>query len=289
MNPTASTSHALHRTALFDLEGRTAVVTGASGFLGRTFVQALLANGARVVALGRSDRLQAEARRWSNDFGADKVACEQIDMYDAAALDALCERIAAREASIDVLVNNAHELGGATGFNVPDGALGASTFDQWQRNLHGGVYWAVQTTQRLGARMKEQRRGSIVNIATMYATVAPRPQLYEGTDYLNPPGYSAAKAALAAFTRYTASFWGPAGVRANSLSPGPFSNTEDVDTGANAVGETSPFVRRLEACTALGRIGRPGELCGALLFLASDASSYVTGQNLVVDGGWTTV
>jgi NAD(P)-dependent dehydrogenase (short-subunit alcohol dehydrogenase family) len=186
------------------------------------------------------------------------------------------------------LINNAHELGAATGFNVPEGSLENATFDQWQRNLQGGVYWAVQTTQRLGARMKEQRRGSIVNIATMYASVAPRPQLYEGTASLNPPGYSASKAALVAFTRYTASFWGREGVRANCISPGPFSNTEDVD-GQNAVAEDSPFVQRLKGYTVLNRIGRPVELCGALLFLASDASSFVTGQNLNVDGGWTAV
>ena len=222
-------------------------------------------------------------------FGADKVAVERIDMYDTQALDTLCDVIAARESRIDILVNNAHELGAASGFNVPDGSLETSTFDQWRRNLQCGVYWAVQTTQRLGIRMKEQRCGSIINIATMYASVAPRPQLYEGTDSMNPPGYSASKAALVAFTRYTASFWGASGVRANSISPGPFTNTEDVGIGENAVREDSPFVEKLKSYTVLGRIGRPVELCGALIFLASDASSYVTGQDLRVDGGWTAV
>ncbi len=283
------TAQDLQRSQLFSLEGKTAVLTGASGFLGRTFALALLANGARVIALGRSDRLQSEAKTWANQFGEDKIAIHQIDMYDVAALNDLCDTIGAAEKSIDILVNNAHELGAATGFNIPEGSLENSTFDQWQRNLQGGVYWAVQTTQRLGIRMKEQRRGSIINIATMYASVAPRPQLYEGTASLNPPGYSASKAALAAFTRYTASFWGTSGVRANCISPGPFSNTEDIGTGQNAVQEDSPFVTRLKGYTVLNRIGRPLELCGALLFLASDASTYVTGQNLNVDGGWTAV
>lgn len=282
------TAQDLSTQTLFSLEGKTAVLTGASGFLGRTFALALLANGARVVALGRSDRLQSEAAAWANDFGQDKIAVHQIDMYDVAALNDLCTRIATEETTIDILVNNAHELGAATGFNVPEGSLENSTFDQWQRNLQGGVYWAVQTTQHLGLRMKEQGRGSIINIATMYATVAPRPQLYEGTTSLNPPGYSASKAALAAFTRYTASFWGTSGVRANCISPGPFSNTEDAE-GQNSVAEDSPFVTRLQGYTVLNRIGRPRELVGALLFLASDASTYVTGQNLNVDGGWTAV
>ncbi len=283
------TAQDLQRDQLFSLEGKTAVLTGASGFLGRTFALALLANGARVIALGRSERLKTEAANWANQFGADSIAVEQIDMYNVEALNALCDRIAAQEKTLDILVNNAHELGAATGFNIPEGSLENATFDQWQRNLQGGVYWAVQTTQRLGIKMKEQRRGSIINIATMYASVAPRPQLYEGTASLNPPGYSASKAALAAFTRYTASFWGTSGVRANCISPGPFSNTEDVGTGQNAVQEDSPFVQKLKGYTVLNRIGRPLELCGALLFLASDASTYMTGQNLNVDGGWTAV
>jgi gluconate 5-dehydrogenase len=284
----ASIAAALGRNELFSLEGKTAVLTGASGFLGRTFALALLANGARVVALGRSERLKQEAEGWANRFGSDKVSVRQIDMYAAAALSELCTAIAAEERSIDVLINNAHELGAATGFNVPEGSLENSTFEQWQRNLQGGVYWAVQTTQTLGLKMKQQGGGSIVNIATMYASVAPRPQLYEGTESLNPPGYSAAKAALVAFTRYTASFWGREGVRANCISPGPFSNTEDVQ-GQNSVAEGSVLVQRLKGYTVLNRIGRPQELCGALLFLASDASSYVTGQDLHVDGGWTAV
>ncbi len=274
--------------SLFSLENKTVILTGASGFLGRMFCRTLLANGARVVALGRSERLQTEAQNWAAEFGADKIAVERIDMYDVDALNRLCDAIAARENTIDVLINNAHELGSATGFNVPEGSLENSTFDQWQRNLQGGVYWAVQTTQRLGIRMKSQGRGSIINIATMYASVAPRPQLYEGTTSLNPPGYSASKAALVAFTRYTASFWGTSGVRANCISPGPFSNTEDVG-GQNSVQEDSPFLTKLKGYTVLNRIGRPRELCGALLFLASDASSYMTGQDLRVDGGWTAV
>ena len=133
------TANDLKLSNLFSLEGKTAVLTGASGFLGRTFALALLANGARVVALGRSDRLQTEAANWANQFGADKISVEQIDMYNVEALNTLCDKIAAEEKSIDILINNAHELGSATGFNVPEGSLENSTFDQWQRNLQGGV------------------------------------------------------------------------------------------------------------------------------------------------------
>ena len=111
----------LSLNSLFSLEGKTAVLTGASGFLGRTFALALLANGARVVALGRSERLQTEAKAWANEFGADKISVKQIDMYDTAALNDLCDAIATDEKTIDILINNAHELGASTGFNVPEG------------------------------------------------------------------------------------------------------------------------------------------------------------------------
>jgi gluconate 5-dehydrogenase len=121
----------------------------------------------------------------------------------------------------------------------------------------------------------------------MYALVAPSPQLYEGTNFLNPPAYSASKAAMLAFTRYIASFWGTHGIRANAILPGPFSNIED--RGPNSVRDDDFFIDRLKARTCLGRIGKPAELAGCLLFLASDASSYMTGQALAVDGGWTIV
>jgi NAD(P)-dependent dehydrogenase (short-subunit alcohol dehydrogenase family) len=278
----------LSNSSLFSVAGKTAVVTGASGFLGRTFVLTLLTNGARVVALGRSERLRREAEGWEREFGKDSISIHRVDMYDTLALNQVLDQIATEENSIDVLVNNAHELGPGTGFNVPEGSLEDATMDTWMRNLTGGVYWAALTTQRLGVRMKQRGSGSIINISTMYALVAPRPQLYAGTEFINPPGYSAAKAALLSFTRYVASFWGTHGIRANAILPGPFSNTEDLG-GANAVDQDSPFLQRLRGFTCLGRIGSPRELAGALLFLASDASSFMTGQAIVIDGGWTAV
>jgi gluconate 5-dehydrogenase len=274
----------LTRDALFSLESRTVVLTGASGFLGRTMVRTLLANGARVVVLGRSDRLQTAAASWAQEFGDAAVAAHQVDMYDLDALARTFDRIAGEEARIDVLVNNAHELGPPTGFNTADGRLETATHDQWMRNLTGGVYWPALAVQKLGARMREARAGSIINVATMYAVVAPSPKLYEGKTALNPPGYSAAKAGLVAFTRYVASFWGEHGIRSNAILPGPFSNTEDA--GPNS-GQDREFLARLATRTCHGRVGRPAERAGALLFLASDASTFVTGHSLDVDGGWT--
>ena len=215
---------------LFSLQGRTVLLTGASGYLGRTFARALLANGARVVAFGRSERLAPEAAGWRAEFGDGMVRTERIDMYDFNALHDAVDRVAAEEC-VDVLVNNAFDLSGSTGFNVPDGTLEGMTFEQWHKTL-SGTYWAVLVTQRVGEEMKGRRAGSIINIGTMYAVVAPDPSLYKGTAFRNPPAYSAAKAALVAFTRYTASFWGAYGIRCNAILPGPFSNVEDVSPNA---------------------------------------------------------
>jgi len=276
---------ALASAKLFSLDGKSVVVTGAGGFLGRTFARSVLENGAKLIAIGRPGRLEHQCRAWATEFGSSRVASYAVDMYDSPAFDDVCRRILANEGRVDVLVNNAHELGPQTGFNTPDGTLETATYDQWMRNLTAGVYWSASAVQRLGPSMKARGGGSIVNISTMYALVAPSPQLYEGTSFLNPPGYSAAKAGLMAFTRYVASFWGQFGVRCNAILPGPFSNTED--RGSNSVDTNDPFLERLKQRTCLQRVGRPEELVGALLFLASDASSYVTGQGIVVDGGWT--
>jgi gluconate 5-dehydrogenase len=270
---------------LFSLEEKTVLLTGATGFLGRTISRALLDNGATILTLGGSERVAAQAESLGAIWGRERVHPYRADLYDVPAAEAVLARINREHPVVDAIVNNAHELGPRTGFNVPEGNLENATLDGWMRNLTGGVYWAALITQRIGAGMKARGRGSIVNISTMYATVAPSPQLYAGTDFINPPGYSASKAALLAFTRYTASFWGPFGVRANAILPGPFSNTEE--TTSNSVCEGDPFLERLKARTALGRLGKPAELAGAVLFLASDASSFVTGQALTVDGGWT--
>lgn len=285
MNPEAGSRIGNGGTLPFTLEGKTALLTGASGFLGRTMARALLAHGARLVAFGRSERLEAQAAEWAKEFGTDRVHARRVDMYDLEDLEKALDEVVAQEPFVDVLINNAHDISPNTGFNTPSGTLEAAPLDQWMCNLTGGVYWAALAVQKLGEPMKANRRGSIINISTMYAVVAPSPQLYEGTTFMNPPGYSVSKAGLMAFTRYVASFWGRHGVRANAILPGPFSNTED--TGPNSVREGDFFLERLKSRTCLGRLGRPEELIGPLIFLASDASSYVTGQGIVVDGGWT--
>lgn len=127
--------------------------------------------------------------------------------------------------------------------------------------------------------MLEKRKGTILNIASMYGVVSPNPEIYGTSGQNNPANYGAGKAAIIQFTRYLACHYGRKGIRANSISPGPFPNDQ---TQLN-----KEFIAQLSNKTALGRIGLPDELKGAVLLLVSSAGSYITGQNLAVDGGWT--
>ena len=269
---------------LFSLTGKTAVVTGGAGYLGKVFCQALLEAGASVVLMGRGEKVQTAAETYQAVFGKDRVDMETVDFHDTDAFRSSLARITARHRSVDILVNNAFEFSQQTGFNDPSGSIESLSKSQWLRALESGVYWQALSTQVIGPHMVAQRSGSIINISSMYALVSPDPQLYEGTPILNPPVYSTCKAALLGLTRYTASFYGSKGVRCNALLPGAFPNVGGDSYNAP---RNEDFLSRLSQRTVLGRYGNPDDLKGAIVFLASDGSCYITGQTLVVDGGWT--
>jgi len=146
--------------------------------------------------------------------------------------------------------------------------------------LSGGLTNLMLATQATAARMRVRHAGSIVNVASMYGMVSPQPELYrDHPQYHNPAAYGAAKAGVIQFTRYTACHLAGSGIRVNCLSPGPFPRDE--------VRNDAAFAERLCERVPLGRVGSPEEIVGPALFLLSDASSYVTGHNLVVDGGWS--
>lgn len=278
------TSRAGSVAELFSLRGKTAVVTGASGYLGRIFTQGLLEAGAAVVLMGREPKIEAEVGRLLRGLPAAVLDTETVDFSDPEAFRRALQNVADRHRTIDVLVNNAFEFSRDTGFNDPSGRLETMSHGQWMRALESGVYWHALATQVLIDKMVKQGRGSIVNISSMYAVVSPDPALYEGTETFNPPSYGAAKAALLALTRYTASFYGRHGIRCNALLPGAFPNVSGDSFNAP---RNEAILKRLRERTLFGRYGEPEDLKGPIVFLASDASGYMTGQCLVVDGGWT--
>jgi NAD(P)-dependent dehydrogenase (short-subunit alcohol dehydrogenase family) len=243
----------------FSVEGRVAVVTGASSGLGRRFCRTLHGAGATVVGLARrEDRLREIERELPGFTGI------RFDVTDSPS--ATVAQVLASTGRIDVLVNNA-------GYGDPVSAL-EEILDDFRRVLEVNLVGAFALSQHVGAAMVAAGSGSIINITSIYGEVAAWP--------LPNAAYSASKAALAHLTRDLACQWGSAGVRVNAIAPGFFPSEGTGEFLAGDRGEK--FVANR---TPLGRSGREDELDGPLLFLASDASSYVTGHVLVVDGGWT--
>jgi NAD(P)-dependent dehydrogenase (short-subunit alcohol dehydrogenase family) len=264
--------------AAFSLRGRTALVTGAAGLLGRRHCAALHAAGATVVAVD----LDPEACAAAAAEAGERASAHAADVSDAASLRAARDAVLERFGRIDVLVNNA-----ALNEKVEDGggALALTRFeefplDAWERALRVNVTGVFLCCQVFGAEMARAGRGSIVNVASTYALVAPDPSLYVRPDgapaLYKSAAYPTTKAALLGLTRHLAAWWGGRGVRVNALSPGGVEN-----------GQEEWFVERYAARTPLGRMAGADDYAGALVFLASDASAYMTGANLVVDGGFT--
>jgi NAD(P)-dependent dehydrogenase (short-subunit alcohol dehydrogenase family) len=248
------------------LDGRVAVVTGAAGRLGHVWIDALTGAGATAVGLDVVEGTGGSVGR-----------IEIADITDREALSAAADRIEGDLGPVDVLVNNA-------GIDQPPDAA-TRTFaiedvplDDFRETVDVNLLGTFNATQVFGARMRDRGGGSIVNIGSVYASSAADPRLYDHMEvdppFLKPAAYGASKAGVVNLTRYFARLWGPAGVRVNALSPGGVAGGQDPE-----------FVRKYSERVPLGRMAEPEDLVGPLLFLASSDSEYVTGQELLVDGG----
>lgn len=261
---------------LFRLDGRVIMITGAAGHLGDPIARAVAAVGGLPVLCGRTEsKLQALASEISAAGGSSMTLA--FDVGDSIACKEAVERVKSKFGKLHGLVNCAYGGRPAT--------LAASTeqdFDIACRQNLTGPFLLVQASQALLSDAAKECSGgaSIVNIASMYGSVSPDPRIYGNSGKNNPPYYGAAKAGLIQLTRYLAVHFGPQNIRVNSISPGAFPPP--------SIRETQPeFHASLCEKTPLGRIGNANELVGSVIFLLSDASSYVTGVNLPVDGGWT--
>lgn len=254
---------------LFNLSGRTALVTGATGHLGRSLARALAEAGANLVVTSRDEaRAQALAAVLpvvgpARHFGLslDHLNHEQLPERFAAAVS--------QTGSIDILVNNGHEPCPTDLSNCT-----AAEFSQQLTNATG--YFLLARLLRDQA-VTNGKPASIIMLGSMYGLVGSYPDAYEGISVASPVAYHALKGGILQMTRHLAVYWACDRVRVNALSPGPF-------PGPAAPQE---LVERLKTKSPMRRMGQPHELKGAVVFLASEASSYLTGQNLVIDGGWT--
>jgi NAD(P)-dependent dehydrogenase (short-subunit alcohol dehydrogenase family) len=261
---------------IFDLEGRVAFVSGATGHIGRSICYALCEAKAFVILNSRSQgKIDAMADEMkSKGFPVAAAAC---DITRDGELKEIWDRIAKEYKRVDIVVNNAYE--------GRSGTMESATckdFDDAFRVAVTSSFRIVQLAMPLLSVAARQNHGgaSVINVASMYGVVSPDPSIYHSSGQNNPPFYGPAKAGLIQLTRYTACHLASSGIRVNCISPGPFPKAE--------IELTNPdFFRELCKKNPMGRIGHPDELKGAVMFLASDASSYVTGINLPVDGGWT--
>ena len=263
---------------LFSLKNKTAIVTGALGLIGKEHCKALSEAGANIAV---ADIDETECRNFAKELQTSSFGIT-LDVTNPDSIKSLRDKVLSKFGHIDVLVNNAaiNDM-----FENPKAATEQSKFENyplelWQKSLDVNLTGVFLCSQILGAEMAKQKSGSIINIASTYGITAPDQSLYikeDGTQaFYKPPAYSATKGAVIMFTKYLASYWGNVGVRVNTLSPGGVENSQD-----------EFFVEKYSAKTPLGRMAKPTDYKGALIFLASDASSYMTGANLVVDGGWT--
>ena len=265
---------------LFSLNDKVAIVTGALGLLGREHCLALAGAGADVVVCDLDEKSCA-------DF-AETLAPQGlgvgVDVTDPSSVENLLQRTIDRFGRVNILVNNA-----AINEKFEDPAMSAKLsqveyypLGVWKKLLDVNVTGVFICSKIIGASMAEQGHGSIINIASTYGMVAPDQSIYRKPTgeqaFYKSPAYPTTKGAVLALTKHLAAYWGHKGVRVNALSPGGVENMQE-----------EFFIQNYCERTPLGRMARPFDYRGAVIFLASDASGYMTGANLVVDGGWTAI
>lgn len=254
---------------LFDLTGKTALLTGATGHLGSAFARALAEAGATVVAASRSlERAERAAAALPTPSDQKHFGVE-LDHMDESSLNAGFDSALKQTGQIDILVNNGNEAVGADLWEV--------NADDFNRQIQNATGYFLLARRLRDHAVERGGGGSVINLGSMYGQVASYPDAYEGICGASPVGYHCLKGGIIHMTRHLAVYWAKDGIRVNTLSPGPFPS-DKVDPA---------MVSNLNTKSPMGRMGNAEELKGSLILLASQAGSYITGQNLTIDGGWT--
>ncbi len=262
----------------FSLKDKVAVVTGGLGLLGKQHCDALSEFGAHVVVC---DLNEDQCRAFAKTLSTESIGIG-IDVTDPETIKTLVKRVLSEYGRIDILINNAavNDAFESPALSLQTSRLEHYPLSMWQKIMEVNVTGVFLCSQIIGTQMMKQGKGSIINIASTYGMVGPDQSIYRSPEgqqtFFKSPAYAASKGAILALTRFLATTWGATGVRVNALTPGGVENHQE-----------GFFIQNYSLKTPLGRMARVDDFKGAIIFLASDASDYMTGANLVIDGGWT--
>ncbi|MEK6780165.1 MAG: SDR family oxidoreductase [Bacteroidota bacterium] len=252
---------------MFSLKNKVVLITGGYGYLGRGISEALSDNGAKVYVLGKDEGKFNEAFESSNS-----IYFRRIDVSTTSSIKSCFKEISDETGRVDVLINNAFYISGQDPENMTD--------EEWFMGIDGTLSSTFRCIREIIPYFKKQSSGKIINVSSIYGIASPDFTIYEQfPQFLNPPHYGAAKAGIIQLTKYYAAYLSRYKINVNCVSPGPFPSEK--------VSEYKSFVKQLSKSVPLQRVGQPDDLKGIFVLLSSDSSDFITGQNVVVDGGWT--
>lgn len=263
---------------MFNVYDKTVIVIGGAGQIGKEIVKGFLMQGSKVMVIDTNNAIENFELNTNETHLNTKLSLRSCDITNQKSLKSLSNDFHADGSVPSVLINMAHYKGPK---DLTPGHGFFSNFEnypleEWQSTLQTNLTGLYLSCQTFGALMKESG-GSIINFSSTYGLVGPQHEIYGNSGINIPIGYSTTKSAIIGFTRYLATYWAGFGVRVNCITPG----------GVRNIAQTDEFVSEYVKRTPLGRMAEPNEYVGATIFLASDSSAYMTGSNLVIDGGWT--
>lgn len=263
----------MENSKLFDLTNKVIILTGSSGFLGTKFSEGLAESGANLVLADiNHSKSKTHARILEDKYGVDILPLK-LDVRENKSIKSMVDKTLKKFSKIDVLVNNAFYNEGVFGRKT---SLEKFPLDVWKKSLDVNLTGVFLCSQQVGKIMVRKKTGNIINISSIYGLIGADQRIYGKGGNRSTAVYAATKGGIINLTRYLAAYWNNTGIRVNCISFGGFENNQD-----------KKFIKNYSKKTMLGRMAQTNEGIGPLIFLASDASSYITGSNLLVDGGWT--
>lgn len=254
----------------FSLKDKIAVVTGGAGLIGKSVAIGLAQAGAKVYVADINEKAGIEIEKQNKNSDL-KLKWIELDITDVSSISSCINKVVKDDKRIDIWINCAYPRTSDWSDKFED-----IKYESWKKNVDMHMNGYFLCCQKIAKQMKKQKKGSIINFGSIYGVVGPDFSIYEETNTTMPAVYSAIKGGIITFTKYLSTYYAKHGIRVNAVCPGGIYDNQP-----------QAFVKKYEEKTPLGRMGKPEEIAGSVIFLASDASSYITGHVLMIDGGWT--